>query len=298
MDATARNPLKHVAVLVARGEECNMFLQGQLSSDLRELASHRAQISSLNSAKGRVLAVPQLARCGDAVLMVLPAAVAPGVLQHLTKFVLRSKVTLALDDSIDCFGVMGPDAGGAVAKLGNVPANSDWAAVSVDADLVAWRVAGKVDRIIVAGPKAAAAAAYAKLGALPETDLHAWRLQDLLAGLPEILPPTQDKFVAQMLRLDDLGAINFNKGCYTGQEVIARAHYLGKVKRGSAIGCTSAKRPLKPAEVLEFDGKPAAVVVSAAPTPDGGQAVLAVLHAEFPPGTKFVADDGVEVSLG
>ena len=147
------------------------------------------------------------------------------------------------------------------------------------------------------GAAKSVAAAYGALDNVPALDLHAWRLHDLLAGLPEIMPPTQDKFVAQMLRLDDLGAIDYDKGCYTGQEVIARAHYLGKVKRASKVGHTSAKRPLKPAEPLKVDGDLAAIVVSAAPNPAGGQVVMAVLHKEFPDGAVFTAADGVEVTL-
>jgi tRNA-modifying protein YgfZ len=298
MESTTRHPLKHLSVIAVTGEECNAFLQGQLSSDLRELTMTRAQPSSLNSAKGRVLAFMLLARFENCVLAVLPTAIAESVAQHMSKFILRTKAAITADDAYDCFGLQGENVNGTLAKLGaGAPIDRDWATASPGPDLVAWRVPGKVDRAIVAGRTDAVRAAYKALSELPEADPHAWRLQDILAGLPEILPPTQDKFVAQMLRLDDLGAIDFNKGCYTGQEVIARAHYLGKVKRASASGCTSAKRPLKPAEVLEVDGKPAAIVVSAAPAPEGGQAVLAVLHGEQPPGTKFVASDGVEVVL-
>ncbi|MFN2300877.1 MAG: folate-binding protein YgfZ [Gammaproteobacteria bacterium] len=298
MENTVRNPLKHLAVLAAAGEECNVFLQGQLSNDLRELTAHRAQLSSLNSAKGRVLAVLQVARLGTGVVAVLPSAIGPSVLEHLNKFVLRTKVTLTVDDKADCFGLMGENANDALERLGGQSLERDWASVALDGGMVAWRAPGRVCRIIVAGPTAKVTKAYDSLSELPVGDLHSWRLQDILASIPEMLPPTQDKFVAQMLRLDDLGAISFTKGCYTGQEVIARAHYLGKVKRGSVVGCTQAKRPLKPAEVLEVEGKPAAIVVSAAPTPEGGQTVLAVLHQEFPAGTKFTAADGVEVSLG
>lgn len=298
MENTVRNPLKHLAVLAASGEECNVFLQGQLSNDLRELTAHRAQLSTLNSAKGRVLAVLQLARLGTGVVAVLPSAIGQSVLEYLSKFVLRTKVVLTVDDKLDCFGLMGDNANASLERLGGQSVERDWNSITLDGGMVAWRAPSRVCRVIVAGPTPSVTKAYESLSELPVGDPHAWRLQDILAGLPEILPPTQDKFVAQMLRLDDLGAISFTKGCYTGQEVIARTHYLGKVKRGSAIGCTEATRPLKPAEVLEVDGKPAAIVVSAAPTPQGGQTVLAVLHKEFPAGTKFLAQDGVSVSLG
>lgn len=297
MNTTRRFRLKHLAVLTATGEECNVFLQGQLSSDLRELTATRAQPSSLNSAKGRVLAVLQLVRFGNAVLMVLPAATAPGALEHISKFVLRTKVKLQSAPDIACIGLAGPDAAGALESLGAKRLDTDWHTAAMD-KMIAWRVPGETPRMIVAGQAKSVEKAFDSLEDLPTGDVHLWRFLDILAGLPEILPPTRDKFVAQMLRLDELGAISMTKGCYTGQEVIARAHYLGQVKRATAVGCTSAKRPLKPAEALKLDGKTAAIVVSSAPHPDGGQAVLAVLQGEHPAGTRFAADDGIEVSLG
>lgn len=293
---TMRVPLKHLELVSVTGEECNVFLQGQLSNDIRELTATRAQLSSLNSAKGRVLAVLQLVRFGNGVLIMLPATIAEGVVGQLSKFVLRTKAKVALAEGFDCFGLLGTSANDALEQVGGAPLLRDWHTVTPDG-MVAWQVPGRLQRIVVAGGAKPVAAAWKKLDGLPAADLHAWRRHDLLAGLPEIMPPTQDKFVAQMLKLDDLGAIDFDKGCYTGQEVIARAHYLGQVKRAARVGCTKGKRPLKPAEALKVDGKLAAIVVSAAPDPEGGQIVMAVLHGEFAEGTKFTATDGLEVSL-
>ena len=294
---TVRVPLKHLSLISVTGEEANVFLQGQLSNDIRELTATRAQLSSLNSAKGRVLAVTQLARYGNGILMLVPGTIAENVAAHLTKYILRTKAKVEVAKNLTCFGLIGTRANDVLDKFGCAPVDREWQSVAPDG-LVVWQTLGSdIQRIIVAGNKTQVAAAYATLADVPETDLHAWRMHDLLAGLPEILPPTQDKFVAQMLRLDDLGAIDFDKGCYTGQEVIARAHYLGKVKRGSKVGRTSAKRPLKPAEPLKVDGELGALVVSSAPDPAGGQIVMAVLHKEFPDGTVFTAVDGVTITL-
>ena len=294
---TVRVPLKHLALISVTGEECNVFLQGQLSNDIRELTATRAQLSSLNSSKGRVLAVLQLVRYGNGVLMLVPATIAESVAEHLAKYVLRSKAKVEVAAGMSCFGLIGTRANDSLDQFGSASVDRDWQSVAPDG-LVVWQtLSTAVQRIIVAGPTKKVTAAYDSLRDTPVGDIHMWRLHDLLAGLPEILPPTQDKFVAQMLRLDDLGAIDFDKGCYTGQEVIARAHYLGKVKRGSKVGRTQGKRPLKPAEPLKVDGELAALVVSSAPDPDGGQVVMAVQHKEFPDGTVFTAADGVEVTL-
>lgn len=293
---TMRVPLKHLELISVTGEEANVFLQGQLSNDIRELTATRAQLSTLNSAKGRVLAVLQLARYGNDVLMLLPATIAENVAETLSKYVLRTKAKVEVAKGIECFGLIGTRANDALEQMGAAPLQRDWHTVAPDS-LVAWQTPGTVQRIVVAGAANAVAGAWDKLADVPAADLHAWRLHDLLSGLPEIGPATQDKFVAQMLRLDDLGAIDFDKGCYTGQEVIARAHYLGKVKRGTKVGQTASKRPLKPAEPLKVAGELAAIVVSAAPNPAGGQTVMAVLHKEFPDGTTFVAADGTEINL-
>lgn len=291
-----RYRLKHLAVIRISGEQCNAFLQGQLSSDLRELTSMRAQLSSLNSAKGRVLAVLQLGRLGNDILMVLPSAIAGNIVDTLRKYILNMKVVVDVDANLACIGVAGPDVNKALDAMDIPIADSDWACNSDD-KRVAWRLPGEHDRVMVVAPTAIADSYWNKLDAYKDGDMLNWRWHDIQSKLPEVLPATQDKFVAQMLMLDDLGAIDFDKGCYTGQEVIARAHYLGKVKRNCAVGATPSKRPLKPGEVLHVDDKPSAVIVSAAPHPETGQSILAVMNGKYPPGTMFYAADGVEVVL-
>lgn len=296
MEETRRYRLKQLAVVKVTGEQCNAFLQGQVSSDLRQLTNMRAQLSSVNSAKGRVLAIPHLARLENDVLMVMALPIAQNIVDTLTKFILRAKVSIAVDPGLACVGIAGPRANDALEKLGGGNLQSDWAC-TVREKWVAWRVPGDFPRIIIAGDTKTVEQLYNSMSDLPPGDIHSWRLHDMLAKLPEILPVTQDKFVAQMLQLDELGAVDFDKGCYTGQEIIARARYLGKVKRLPAVGATPGKRPLKPAEVLTVDGTPAAIVVSAAPHPEGGQSLLAVVNGEFPPATIFSTEDGMEINL-
>lgn len=297
MSATQRIQLRHLAVITASGEERNAFLQSQLSNDLRELTATRAQLNTFNSPKGRVLAVLQLARFGSSVLMLTSAPIAANVIVELSKYIVRTKAEIKLDKGVSCFGLMGEGANDAIEKLGGKRLESDWLQATMKG-MIAWRVPGNVPRIVVAGAAPAVAKAYESLGKLPEGDLHAWRLQDLLAMMPEVVPPTQGKFVAQMLRLDELGAIDYDKGCYTGQEIIARAHYLSQVKRETMLGFTAAKRPMKPGETLKLDEEPIATVVSGAPRPEGGQVVMLVVIGEVPEGTELLAADGIAVTLG
>lgn len=291
-----RMSLEHLALLRVAGADRDAFLQGQLSSDIAALTPERAQLTSFNSPKGRVLAVMQLVRHGDTILMLLPASIAGAVRQRIALYILRSKAVVEEAAGLRCFGLAGPDAAGRVAALtGAAPPGGDWG-VAAGNGRVAWRVPGPVARLVVAGPGDAIESAWGECADFAGADDAYWRLQDVLAGLPEITPATQDAFVAQMLRLDELGAISFNKGCYTGQEVIARAHYRGRVKRHSAAGRSESAAIIEPAATLaDASGQTAATVVHAAPDPDGGQVVLAVLQREYPAGTGLRTPDGVVV---
>lgn len=293
-----RHALEHISLLRASGADLDGFLQGQLSTDVTKLTHDRAQLSSFNSPKGRVLAVLHVVRVGDAVLMALPASIAGTVQRRMAMYILRSAVTLETATGFGCFGISGPGAGACAARLtGEREADTDWGCIGGNG-IAAWRVPGDNPRYVVAGDGTAADDAWRDCDDLENGHDDAWRCQDVLAGLPEIVPATQDLFVAQMLRLDELGAVDFGKGCYTGQEVIARAHYRGKVKRYSAVGRTGSMTPPEPASVLgDADGNSAATVVSAAPHPDGGQALLAVLHRAYPPGTVLTGADGAAITF-
>ncbi len=298
MGNVRRIQLKHLAVITASGEECNAFLQSQLSNDLRALTATRAQLNSFNSDKGRVLAVFQLARFDRKVLMVTSAPIAANVIVEMSKYILRTKAEVSLDKSIAWFGLIGEGTNDILEKLGGGRLESDLAQTSLKDEMIAWRVPGKVTRVIIAGSAPKVAATFAGLKVIPEGDLQEWRLQDLYAMLPEVQPPTQGKFVAQMLRLDELGAIDYDKGCYTGQEIIARAHYLSQVKRETVLCFTATKRPMKPGEPLKLDEELVATVLSGAPQPEGGQVLMAVVTGELPEGTELIASDGVSVKIG
>ena len=253
------------------------FLQGQLSQDIETLAAQGAVMAGLHNPQGRCLAVPRLLHLGaDHVLLVLPADVADSVRQHLSRYVLRAQVKIEdAGAAWRVYGVTGPDAEAAASTRLHMPVGSDGM------------------RQIILAPRGEP---------LPEgeaVDRDSWRLDDIADGIPEIAKATSGLWVAQMLNLDLLGAISFEKGCYTGQEVIARAHYRGQVKRRMQRFFTEADLPLLPAErVMLEDGRPAQIVM-AAPSPAGGQEFLAVTAntaatvedavGETSPATLFVA---------
>jgi folate-binding protein YgfZ len=245
--------LDDLAVLDVRGRDVIRFLQGQLSNDMELLAERGSLLAALSNAQGRVVAVLRLLHVAqEQVLVVLPAELAEPVRQLLVKYVLRAKVTIAVaSTNWRAYGITGPDAGAAAVTR-----------LYMTMDAGGWR------QLIVA-PRGEA---------LPEAEpasRESWRLADIESGLPEVFTATSGMYVAQMLNLDLLDAVSLTKGCYTGQEVIARAHYRGQVKRRMQRFHTSSPRRLSPAERVQLhDGRIAQIIVAAG---DGdGQQFLAV----------------------
>jgi len=203
--------LTHLGVIAARGPDSRRFLNGQLSQDLLNFASDRTVRAGLHNPQGRVLAVMLIIPQGpDDVLILLPRERVASTLALLQRYVLRAKTRLS--DETTLWRIEG---GWPESTLANTEESSDRL----------WRYAddGRWIRLVSSATSP---------GAPPsDADLSAWHLADIRAGLPSISEATAGEFVAQMLNLDLLEAISFTKGCYTGQEVIARAHYRGRVKR-------------------------------------------------------------------
>jgi folate-binding protein YgfZ len=236
--------LDELTVLRVAGGDAESFLQGQLSNDVRELAApandqprgHAAQLSSLSNARGRVLATLLVVRHHDDYLLVLPTAVAESVANRLRMFVLRARVEITPAADLRAVGLCG--AALLDALLDGAVTAPPWSTMPLRA-LPGHEGAALRSALCVRFPDGPApralllASADLSLEALPAAAgvMADWWRCDVRAGLPSVFAETQEKFVAQMLNLDQLGGISFSKGCYTGQEVIARTHYLGRVKR-------------------------------------------------------------------
>lgn len=253
--------LDHLTVLDARGPDVGTFLQGQITNDVAQLAGRGSLLAALNNPQGRVIAVLRLLHVAqDHVLIVLPSDLAEMVRLLLARYVLRAKVKIVeAGMTWRVYGISGPDAQMATSTRLHMPM-----------DVQGWR------QLIVA-PRGEP---------LPEgdrADADSWRLGDIEAGLPEVVAATSGSFVAQMLNLDLVDAISLTKGCYTGQEVVARAHYRGQVKRRAQRFYTESAAALAPGErVLLSDGRNAQILL-AAPDEAGGQQFLAVTQLAMLP---------------
>ena len=279
-DSTIVADLSQLGVIALRGEDTASFLQGQLTNDVRTLHADAAQWSGYCSPKGRLLGNFLMWRQGEDYCLQLSGDILPGVLRRLSMFILRAKVTArdASDESVRLV-VAGRQALAAVtAALGAVP-DAPMRSVAGEAGQVI-RVGD--DKFVLSIPPERAAAVWQVLreSATP-VGAPVWDWLRLNAGIPMIVAATQELFVPQMVNLEAIGGVSFQKGCYPGQEIVARSQYLGKLKRRMYLAHVEAEAaPGDPLYSADIEGQATGTVVNAAPAPGGGFDVLAVAQVE------------------
>jgi len=268
--------LESLGALRLRGRDAFAFLQGQVSADLMRLTPAHSALAGYHNPQGRVLALLRLlALAPDEVLAILPRELTAAVASRLRGFILRSKVALEDDSAAWRFEGLIGGAAPAPAIAAKLPrARSD---VARFGSTLALRIGDAGARWLLATPSTAPTGESGDgLEGCAREDARLWRRLAIEAGEPQVQGSTSGEFVAQMLNLDVLGAIDFDKGCYTGQEVIARAHYRGRVKRRLQRFRTSAPATLQPGDTGELADGRAFRVVDAVPLSDGGSEFLAV----------------------
>src|SRR3569832_972291 len=277
--------LSHQAVVRVRGVAAEKFLQGQFTNDLRLLHDGHSHLSGYCSPKGRALAVPRFCRRDDDYYLILPTALVEPMVSRLRKYVLMSKVTFGVMDDWVHIGFVDRRGGVTLAAAvgGELPAAASDVAHFDGVRVI--RLPGPAARYQLLGEFEAVRTIWERLrtraapvGAGP------WEYLDIEAGLPAVYPETTDAFVPQMLNLDLLGGISFKKGCYTGQEVVARAQYLGKLKRRMfRLHCRGETPPAPGTAIFNTalrNDESAGTVVRAEAAPDGGSDLLAALHLD------------------
>ena len=294
------HPLVDWSVLRAGGADAAAFLQGQLSSDVGMLDATRAQLSTYCTAQGRVLADLVVWSEADHYCLMLPTDIAAGVRSRLQKFVLRAAVTLAdATAQLRLVGLGGAGASAALAGLvDHVPAAPMAAVRGTDTMVIRLH---EEELFVVAVTPAQWGAVWSRLttSARP-AGTNGWRWRLIHAGLPVITAATQDQFVPQMANLEELGAISFTKGCYPGQEIVARAQYRGEVKRRLFRLHAPVAEPAAGQPVFQAGAAaPCGTVVNAAPAPHSGFDMLAVLSvaAAAAGGLRLGAPDGGELRV-
>jgi folate-binding protein YgfZ len=267
-------------LLRVSGEDAETFLQGQTTCDVKALAPGRSGLGALCTPKGRVIANFRLLCSDQGYYLLLPAELAEPVRKRLHMYVLRAKVLLEnLTPQRGVIGVFGTgfesDPSACGMEIPDEPGcwleRPDYLALRLDAD-----------RVLIAAITDTARQVWSCLREkLLLVDSAVWRLKDIEAGLPEVVSATAEEFLPQMLNLDLLGGIGFQKGCYTGQEIVTRTHYLGQVKRRMLrLRCLGEAEPVPGTLLYDLsDAEPKNVgqVVMAAPEAQARYQLLAVI---------------------
>ncbi len=273
-------PLRHATLqdrvcFEARGPEAAAFLHGQLSRSVLTLEPADAPLAAWADARGRVRAVLRIVQLPERWLLVTPREGADSLLGKLRMFVLRAKVTLERADDVAVMALVG-DAAEMIERRGAAADTPPNRTVRLG-ELSLVRIGPRYWQAL--GPPAAIESLRGESD--PAADAAA-DLAEIELGIPAIAPAIAERFVAQMLNLDELGAISFDKGCYPGQEIIARVHNLGGVKRRArryALRDGSAAEPAPGTPVLGANAQPSGEVVRAARATQGYELLAVVDHA-------------------
>jgi folate-binding protein YgfZ len=276
--------LSHRALIAVRGADAEKFLQGQLTNDILAVTDSKSQLSAHCSQKGRVLACFRVFRRAETLYLALPEVLLASTVERLRKYVLMSKLTLEIETGLV---QMGYASAKGILHLRDIidPLPGEDNAVTHSQGIIVIRVPGPHPHFELIGEEATLKTLWSRL------DVHAapvgagpWELLEILAGIPILYSETVDAFIPQMINLDILGVISFKKGCYTGQEIVARTHYLGKLKRRMYRLHCPADKPPSPATPIynsaQRTDESVGTVVAAQAAPEGGIVMLAVLQTE------------------
>ena len=270
---TGFTPMPSTGIISVKGIDAKTFLQGQLTVNLNTVTLSQSQLGAHCNLKGRMQSlfrIIQLEADEPTYLLLLPKTLLPEAIKNLKKYAIFSKVTLSEVEDLTLFGV-----------IGEMPANDlgqskeDW---------IMFRMPGKVLRHLVIVPNAAIVDfQQAMQRQTPLTSDH-WELLEIQAGIPTVYPQTIDALLPHHVNLPSLAGVSFDKGCYLGQEIIARMHYKGKIKRhmylAQLVDTVEVPSPGDDIVIVDAPNEAPGIVVRAAKSVDGFL-LLIVLDEQF-----------------
>ena len=231
-------PLTYLAVLTVTGKDAAKLLQGQVTCNVNDISVVKSSLAALCNPKGRAIATFLLVKRADTFLLVLPVELLETVKKRLQMYVLRSDVRITdSSDELCLLGLCEPDK---PAQPFVTEIQHDMIAVSLPASTRRRLLITDADNALRFWAEQVASQGFRMAGS------GEWRYLDIISGIPWLTTETSEEFIPQMLNLDKLGGISFNKGCYTGQEIVARTHYLGKAKREMFLAECQISAPPKP----------------------------------------------------
>ena len=274
VQTTILAPLPELGVVCVSGADAVPFLQSQLTNDVSRLAPGKVQLSGYCTPKGRLLATFHQWRTEEGVFMRMPREIIGSVVKRLSMFVLRAKAKVTdVSDAWATAALLG-DGTDVLRDAGLSAPDAPWVSATtglVRVDCLLSTPSG-VARYLLTSPR------ESELSLSEEITRGAsnhWWLSEIDAAVPTIFAATQEKFVPQMINLEVLGGVDFKKGCYPGQEIVARSQYLGKLKRRMNIADVDVTDIPPAADVYHSDAaQPVGTVVMAASSAGGGAALL------------------------
>jgi len=275
--------LSQLSLLRISGDDAETFLQGQLSNDVSVLTGSQSQLSSYCSPKGRILASFRLFRSGDDFYMLIPADTLAATQKRLRMFVLMSKVIIEdISEEFVRIGISG-DAANAALGQRSLPIPVAENGIATNESMHILNIPGEQPRYVLIAPEAEMQTIWNSLKEqLPTRGYNHWNLMDIQQGIPSIYAATVDAFVPQMVNMHAIDGVSFSKGCYPGQEIVARMHYLGKLKRRMYRAHVTTAQAPKPGDTLfsadSDSGQGAGQIVMSAALGNGQYEVLAVMQ--------------------
>jgi folate-binding protein YgfZ len=257
------------------GADAGDFLHNQLSSDVLALSPDESTFACYCEPKGRVLALMLVSRHHDDYLVILADSLAATIAKRLQMYVIRAKVDIEVLDGFSVVGIH--------ADIGIEAQPGKLAVLAIPNSSNSFLLTSDIDAVDSS-----------------KTRQEEWKLAELRAGAVWLKPETSGQFLPQMLGFDQLGAVNYRKGCYPGQEIVARIHYLGKVKRHPRLVCTSATicpAPLDVIQLLSQGQSHKAVVTDYAQTEDAGACLFVVTRMDPELVAERIEYQGQEVGL-
>ena len=301
-DGSILAPLTHLGLIVCDGSDAQAYLHGQLSNDVKSITPARSAYAAYCSAKGRMLANFLLWQEDQTYCLQLARSLLPTLQQRLAMFVMRAKVKLVdASESRPVLGLAGKAALAALQELFAVVPQQAHQVVHDPAHGTLIALPG--GRFQLSAELESAKRLWFKLEAvLRPVGADCWEWLEIRNGLPLITQATQEQFVPQMANMELIGAISFQKGCYPGQEIVARTQYLGQLKRRMLLAHLEGSTPPQAGDALfssASDGQALGMVVNAQAAPDGGYDLLAVVQtASMEQDTLHLASaDGPALSI-
>ena len=290
---TVFSPINWLGIARISGPDATDFLQAQLTGDISDIGPEITRISGYCNPKGRLLAIFRVLREGDDFLLLSDSDILPNILQRLQMYVLRMKVHLAAETARVAIGLVGPGADHIVAALlGSPPEMVNDVVCKQGICSIPFGEKEKGYLIIAPPEQLIESWAVIRSGAqLAGSDQ--WTLFEMRSGIPRITPATQEHFIPQSVNLDLIGGVSFSKGCYPGQEIVARVRYLGRLKHRMARAIVSHGELPVPGDPVFLDAETtqrAGTVINAVSLPNGAGELLATVPLASSMGAEFPID--------